>query len=427
MKSVSIGRLLILNTYWFGNTFMWNSLHVLIIPAVLLHWVSEDYKNTVLGLLTMLGLLVAMFVQPVSGTVSDSWSSRWGRRRPLMVLGTVADFLFLGILAWSGGLGWIALGYLGLQLCSNIATGPAQGLIPDQVPPEKLGRASGIKNLLDIAGLVISTILVGRLLTMETIQPTRAVALIMAVLFVAASITILGVREVPVLKRTDRGQISRALRDLTISIPPILKSPYGRLMASRFLFLAGIFGIQVFALYYVRDVIQAPDPIRMTANLLAVIIIAVVIFSVAGGWLGDRIGHQRVQLIACAIAGTGCLLMLGAHTPTTLLSFAIVLGVGIGLFQTSNWALAIQNAPIEQAGKYMGLINLASAGAGIASRLQGPFIDGLNNSYPGAWWGYSMLFALGAVGIAASAWVLVRSSLPNRASNLAEDSEKAAD
>ncbi|MBP1701019.1 MAG: hypothetical protein H6Q38_126 [Chloroflexi bacterium] len=408
MKQPGLVKLLTLNTYWFGVSFMWNSLHVIILPAVLLHLVSESYKNTILGLLTMAGLLIAMVVQPLSGAVSDRWRSRWGRRRPLMAFGTSLDFIFLAILAWAGGLGWLAVGYLGLQLSSNIAHGPAQGLIPDQVPAEKLGRASGLKNLLDIAGLAVSTMLMGRLLTMETRQPVEAVAMIAGVLIIAAMITLLSAKEAPTHDLEHTGSTQQALRGFVTSIPVILKSPFGKLIASRFLFLAGIYGIQVFALYYVRDVIGAANPIQLTANLLAVITVTLVFFALAGGWLGDRIGHQRIQYAASIIGVIGCLLMLAARTPTTLLAFGVVLGIGIGLFMTSNWALAIQNAPADQAGEYLGLTNLATAGAGALSRLQGPFIDGLNNAYPGAWWGYTLLFLLGATGIAVSAWALKR-------------------
>jgi len=78
-----------------------------------------------------------------------------------------------------------------------------------------------------------------------------------------------------------------------------------------------------------------------------------------------------VQFIASGIGVVGCVLLLWARTPALLLLFGAVLGVGIGLFLTSNWALAIQHAPLEQAGKYMGLTNLATAGAGALSRLQG--------------------------------------------------------
>ena len=145
MNRVNPFNLLVLNAYWFGLSFMWNSLHVIILPAVLLNFVPESLKNTYLGLMTFMGLIIAMMVQPISGWLSDNWRSPWGRRRPLMSLGTLLDLIFLAFLAWAGGLPMLAIGYIGLQFTSNIAHGPAQGLLPDLVSREKFGAGSGIK------------------------------------------------------------------------------------------------------------------------------------------------------------------------------------------------------------------------------------------------------------------------------------------
>ena len=134
MKKASLGKLLSINTYWLGHSFMWNSLHPIILPAILLHLVPEAMKNSYLGLLTFAGLLLAMVIQPISGAASDSWRSSWGRRRPLGLAGTLFDFVFLALLAWSGSILAVIIGYVGLQIASNTAHGPMQGLIPDEVP-----------------------------------------------------------------------------------------------------------------------------------------------------------------------------------------------------------------------------------------------------------------------------------------------------
>ncbi len=104
----------------------------------------------------------------------------------------------------------------------------------------------------------------------------------------------------------------------------------------------------------------------------------------------------------------GCLLLLATRTPGLLLVFGAVLGAGIGLFLTANWALATELAPEAEAGKFLGLTNLATAGSGALGRLQGPVIDGLNAAAPGAWWGYAELFVFGAVCVLISAWLLRR-------------------
>jgi MFS family permease len=398
MYNLSTPRLLAINAYWIGLAFMWNSLHGLILPAVLLHLASSEYKNTTLGLLTMSGLLIAVFVQPLSGALSDRCRSRWGRRRPLILLGTLGDFVFLALLGWAGGLGWLALGYLGLQVSSNLAHGPMQGLLPDLVPHRRLGRASGMKNLMDLAGLIAASLLMGRLLRPEDQRPLAETALIAAVLAAGAAVTLFSAREAPAA-----GPLGEAP---AVGKAAPFSRPYAWLIASRFAFLAGIYGIQAFAQYYVMDVLAAANPVRLTGDLLATITLALAAFVLAGGWLGDRFGHRRMQRSACAIGALGCTLMLGARTPLTLLIFGGVLGVGIGLFLTANWALANSMAPPAEAGRYLGLTNLATAGAGMIARLEGPAIDLLNHARPGAWWGYTMLFLWGVVGMAVCAWAL---------------------
>ena len=407
---LNLGDLLVLQTYWLGLSFMWNSLHIIILPAVLLHLVPEMFKNTYLGLLTFGGLIIAMVIQPISGNLSDRWASRWGRRRPLIALGTIFDFIFLAFLGWAGGIVWLAIGYLGLQFSSNIAHGPAQGLLPDQVPLQQLGAASGLKNMMDMVGLVVASLVMGRIVDPNSLQPIWPVALVALILAVGAAITILGVREEPSLPRPQptvptepsAGWFSSLRYDLTSN------KPYTWLIVSRFAFLLGIYDIQVFAQYYVRDVLSVPNPVQLTGDLLATITIALIAFAVAGGWLGDRFGHQRLLTCAGLVSAFGCLLLLAARTPLSLLIFGSVLGSGIGLFLTSNWAVANQLAPTGQAGKFLGFTNLATAGSGAVARLSGPLIDIFNNAWPGAFWGYTGMFLFGAVCTLASVLFLKR-------------------
>jgi MFS family permease len=410
MKHATLPKLFAINAYWLGLSFMWNSLHVIILPAVLLNFVPDNLKNTYLGLLTFVGLVIAMIVQPISGSLSDRWRSSWGRRRPLILAGTLFDYIFLALLGWAGGLLWLAVGYIGLQLSSNVAHGPAQGLLPDQVPPEQLGAASAIKNLADMLGLVVSSLLMGRLVDPNAIQPLLPMAVVGAVLAFGAGITLLGVREGSSLQSAVDAVQSRT-EDLSAAAAPQLptfKSSFSWLIASRFAFLLGVYDIQVFAQYYIRDVIVTENPVKLTGDLLAAITLALIVFALLGGWLGDRIGHDRLMYAACVVAAVGSTLLLLARTPLTLLAFGAVLGSGIGLFLTSNWAMFNDLAPVGKAGMYLGLTNLATAGAGAVGRLGGPLIDLLNNANPGQFQGYSAMFIFGALCALASALLLWR-------------------
>jgi len=414
MQKATLKEVLVLNTYWFGLSFMWNSLHVIILPAVLLFMVPDQLKNTYLGLLTFMGLIIAILVQPVSGALSDRWVSRWGRRRPLIALGTLSDFIFLFFLGWAGGLLWLVIGYLGLQFSSNIAHGPVQGLLPDQIPENQLGWASGFKNLMDMAGLIVSSLLVGSLLKPGDRHPIGVVALVGVVLAVSALITLFGVHEKPVPGPRPKINFISTFRE-AFQIDFGEHSAFAWLIASRLFYLAGIYGIQTFAQYYVRDVLNVSNPIQLTGNLLAMIALALTFFTVFGGWLGDRIGHQRLSALASLIGAVGCLALIWARTPTTLLLFGSILGMGIGLFLTANWAMANHLAPAAEAGKFLGLTNLATAGAGVIGRLEGPLIDLLNNWKPGLWWGYTGLFIAGVFSLLGSAMLLRKIPATNRA------------
>ena len=366
---------------------------------------NYDKKNTVLGLLTFVGLVIAAIIQPISGTISDRWRSTWGRRRPLILLGTASDFIFLALLAWSGGLVWVAIGYIGLQMTSNIAHGPTQGLLPDRVPPAQRGFASGVKNIMDMAGLLVAMLIIGRVLDPEAHHLVPSMALVGFFLAFGAAITLIGVREQSSAKLTTNDMEDR------VGIRSYARSQiqsYTWLIASRFLFLFGVYAVQGFMQYYIRDVIKAENPVKLTANLLATIILALMLFALGGGFWGDRIGHKRVLWIASLISSIGSLLLMGARTTTTLLIFGSIFGAGIGLFLTSNWALANILAPSEEAGKYLGLSNLATAGAGAAARLFGPLIDALNNARAGLFLGYTLLFIVGAITTSASVLLLRR-------------------
>jgi MFS family permease len=141
--------------------------------------------------------------------------------------------------------------------------------------------------------------------------------------------------------------------------------------------------------------------------------VGLVILVLIGGWLTDKFGAKKVLYAASIITTIGMSLMLLARDMITLTIFASIVGGGIGLFLTSNWALANALAPSDQTGKFLGLTNLATAGSGALARLEGPAIDALNAAAPGQWMGYTALFIFGAVCTFASMFLLMRIHVPS--------------
>ena len=195
MKRTSTGQMIILNMYWLGLSFKWNAIHPLILPAVLLNFVPDAQKNSYLGILTFVGLIIATVIQPVAGAISDRWSSRFGRRRPLILAGTLLDLFFLALLGWAGGLIWLMLGYILLQFSSNIGQGASQGLLPDRVPSNQLGLASGIKTFIDMLALILASLVAGNLIDPVTRDPSLIISVVMVLMVISTAITIIGTPE----------------------------------------------------------------------------------------------------------------------------------------------------------------------------------------------------------------------------------------
>jgi Na+/melibiose symporter-like transporter len=379
-----------MNIYWFGLAFMWNGLHPIVLPALLLRFAPEALKNTYLGGMTFAGLILAMVIQPLSGALSDRTRSRWGRRRPWILAGTLFSLVFLAGMALTANLWSLVVAYLFLQIGSNATHGPAQGLIPDLVPNERRGLASGIKNLFEMVGLIVTSLVMGQL--MESRNPALAFAIIGGVLAISSLITLLTPSEssAPDAEKPAAGNSLRTLFRVDLRRYP----DYAWLLISRFFILLGIYAVQAFAQYFIRDRLRVPDPATVTGNLMATLGIALTLLVFPAGLLSDRFGRKRLNLFSGALAALGIFLVILVRDVSTLYIFGGIIGMATGIFLSVNWALATDLIPTEEAGKYLGLSNLATAGAGAASRLAGPLIDGLNALRPGAYLGYPALFIL---------------------------------
>jgi Na+/melibiose symporter-like transporter len=405
-----------MNIYWFGLSFMWNALHPIILPALLLSFVQEELKNTYLGGLTFAGLILAMIIQPIAGGLSDNTQSRWGRRRPWMLAGTLLSLACLAGMALASSFLWLLAAYVLLQIVSNGAHGPAQGLIPDLVPEKQRGLASGIKNLFDMLGLVVASLLTGRL--MSDGNPVLAFVAIGTALTISTAITLLLTTERKIDAESPAENPSTET-SRKYSIPELvadfLNLPgYARLIVSRFLILLGVYAAQGFIQYYLQDVMRASDPPRATSDLMTLIGLPLALVVFPAGMLSDRLGRRRTNLLAGALVTLGIFLLAFAVSLSQASVFGVVIGIGTGIFLSANWALATDLIPEERAGVFLGLTNLATAGASAASRLGGPLIDWVNTLHPGAYLGYPTLFVLASLSVLVGTLLVLRIQEPGR-------------
>jgi len=371
-----------------------NAMHAIILPIRVQDFAGDAQKSTFLGLLTFTGLLVAMLVQPVAGAVSDRSGFRWGQRKPFILAGIIAALLFLAGIGYAWSFLVLFIVWCLTQASLNTAQGPYQAYILDLVPQDKRGRTAGVKSLLEIAGGVVLLRVAGDLMVnYSLIRPEDAVWLWLSlgvlglVLLAALLFTVLTVREKP-------GQAGLFLKPFSViresfRINVKADSRFVLFLVSRLLFIMALTTLQTFSLYYFQDAAGVPNPARMTADLITMVGIAMLIVVVPAGRLSDRIGRKPI-LVSCgplAAAGIALIYLFPFHN--LIIFSGVLIGIAAGAFLSTNWALAADLVPHEQAARYLGLTNLASAGGGALARLIGPVIDFFNTYGTGL--GYSVM------------------------------------
>ena len=81
-----------LSVFWFGSNFLWIPLTTVLIQDQVIRLVPDESKNTAIGVAIGIGGFLAMLVPPLVGAWSDRLQTRFGRRRPIMVAGTLLTF-----------------------------------------------------------------------------------------------------------------------------------------------------------------------------------------------------------------------------------------------------------------------------------------------------------------------------------------------
>lgn len=366
-----LGQLLRLSVYWLGLIAVVNGIGVILQERIKDLVPDPTVQYTTLGIIQAAGVLIAVLVQPIAGSVSDYTISRFGRRKPYILVGTLLDVLFLIGIATSNTVLAVGAFVVLLQFSANFAQGPFQGYVPDLIPPQQVGLASGLVGLFTVLGVVVGTALASiGLATGDFTIPTIALGLIELVTMLS------------LFFRLDEG---RAAKDragkswpkvaFEAWSPDVLKErSFMFLVASRFFILGGGYFLVGLIVPYLERAQGIKDPDQRAVLILAstgVVALCTAISTIPAARIADRYGRKRVIYAACLIAAIG--MTIGALAPSVpvFIVGAILMGVGTGSFLAVDWALMTEIIPKESAGRYMGISNVATATNGVISAFIG--------------------------------------------------------
>lgn len=380
-------------------------------PAVLGHKVLRlvpEQKNTALGFTTFAGLIVAVLWQPIVGAWSDRTHSPWGRRAPYFIAGTLLVAACLYAIALAPTFAVVVAGVLLIQLASNTVQGPWQALIPDQVPAGQRGAASGLKAAFDILAFVLGRQVSGRLVAAGSV--VGAVSVAAGLFAVVLLLTLVAARERPMVLPAAPQPVPRVLGHSFV-VDWKAHPAFAWWFANRFLFWAGFIALNTFLLFYMIDVVHMAEAEaqRFVGNMSTVIGLVLLVVTLPSGWLADRVGRKPLVASAGLIAAAGTAMVLVVRTPGLITAAGALIGLGVGVFLSANWALVTDLVPQAEAARYLGIANIATAGgSGVARLLGGALIDPVNRLLGSPSAGYRCLYGLTMLAFLAGTAAILR-------------------
>lgn len=415
-----------------------------------------SYLGTIRLWALMVALLIQALMGMLSDRCTHPWGRR--RPFILLgTLGEVIAFILIGLAAGLQGLEgfWVLLGlYVFSMFSSNVAHAATQGLIPDLVPEPLRGRFSGVKAFLELPlplifvsfvvarwigaghlwagiGAVIGVLLVCAAVTMTipeqrlAAQPfpldwqlflrlTMMTALFTVIILTGGAVIRWGVASTALLGPSMRGWLVGTLA-LAIMAVVVVAGVLGSLriglgkdwqlapgfpwwVVNRLAYLVGSTNLATFLIYYLQErfaEFQGERAAAPAASIVMMVGIFVLLTTLPGGWLSDRLGKRPILVLAGGLAALGTLLVVLAPNLALLRVAGAVLGAATGLFYAANWALGTEIVPSDQAGRFLGLSNLAGAGAGaVGAYIGGPLADAVGYTPLMAIFGVLFLFSI---------------------------------
>ncbi len=392
--------------FWLPLSMLSDGFNSLLLPARLLGEAQDASKATTLGLLTFGGLLAALLVQPFAGELADR-ARRGPGRRAVLIAGTALLAPALAVFGEAPGIVGLAVGYLLVQVAAGVAQAAFQGLLPDLVPQQLRGLASGLRGLFDLGGALLAFVLFGQLLASGSVRP--ALLAIAALSVVVLALTLALVAEPTCIPHTSPS--SWRTFELGVARHPV----FWRLVFARFLFLLATYAVGRFLLFFVADrLVLAPgEAAKQAGGLLATLTLLTALGSLPAGWAADRLGRVPLMFAGAGLSAIGVSLLTVAGNSGQILLFGGLMALGSACFSTANWAMTADAAPADQAGRYLGLANAGTVGGSACAGLFGPLVDFGNGAAPGS--GYLALFAVATLVFLASAVPLLRLPVLGRA------------
>lgn len=374
-----------------------------IIPLILRN--TFEIGEAATGRVMAIDNILALFMLPLFGHLSDNTHTKLGKRTPYIILGTAAAVCFMLLLPVFDR----TKNLLGFALCLGVTLfsmatyrSPAVSLMPDVTPKPLRSKGNAVINLMGALGAVISLGLIALLVPKEGKPDYFPIFAIVAAIMVAAVvILVLTIRENKLVAEMEAtGGYESTEEELNEELSKgkkmpkdILKSLIFMLLCVAFFFV-GYNAVTTFFSLYMTNYLGTKG--GDFASYLMVATVASVIAYIPSGAIATKLGRKKAITLGLGVMAF-CFLVMSFIRSAGLfmIPFFVIIGFGYACVIVNTFPIIWEMSKGSDIGKYTGYYYTASMAAQIVTpMLAGFLIEKVFKSY-------SVLFpyALCAMGI----------------------------
>ena len=339
--------------------------------------VPVEQRTSAVAVVAGFGALAAFVANVLFGRFSDRTTSRWGRRRPWIIGGTIVMTLAFVVMALGTNVAMVTIGWFLAQAGANAAFAPFVATLADQVPKVQRGKLAAALGMAQNLGVYGGTLVAQRFQDQLLIMFVGP-----ALLAIAAMALYAFVLKDQVLPSRPPSMTVREWVT-TFWVSPRHHPDFALAWWSRFLITLATFMFTTFRLFYMQDRIGLDESAAVAAVSTGVLIYTVVLLiaSPIAGWISDRTGRRKVFVAgATFIFAIGTLMLTQAGTLGQFYAVEAVLGLAYGIYVGVDLALVCDVLPnADDSGKDLGVFNMANAMPQTLAPLLGGILLAINS------------------------------------------------
>lgn len=375
------------------GAFLWLCGYVGTISVLLpakIALIDNSQKATILATISSVAMIVATLANIILGAFSDMTRSRFGRRTPWILIGSVGGAGMLLMLNNANDIWSILVIWLIYQVFLNAIIAPMIAIIADKIPPNHRGVISSFYAVGISGGIYGGTFIASRY-----IDDISSGLVIMALMTVFS-----GIICVALVKEGSSTQLKKEKFDIVSIVknfcPPVKNArDYYLALFGKLMMVSGTSVISGVLLYILTDysgLKSGSDDVKHYLSIISLIMMfSAILMAACAGYIADRMGRLKLPVVFTAvITSLGLFFPFITSEPWALLVYAILAGTGYGAFQSVDQAMNVAVLPsTEHAAKDLGILNLSNT----AGNILGPVIAASIISI----YGYQYLFMIAGV------------------------------